>query len=74
MNCQMKADPLPNPNLSQIILGGHLPPPAFDSAPACISEGGDIPYGCLLGGEDEKFQIIFTDSVRHLYLPDAKLD
>ena len=44
------------------------------SLPTCVPDAGDIPYGHLLGVEEPKINLTFTDSVKHLYLPDAELE
>ena len=68
MKRSMKPEHQQEPSLSQLMSGHHCLMPLTDPAPACVGDGGDIPYGHLLGGEEAKLQIIFTDSVRHLYL------
>jgi hypothetical protein len=67
----MKTEHLPEPNLSQLMSGETFP---MSVAPSCVTDAGYIPYGELISSEESHIQIIFTDSVRNLYLADAKLD
>lgn len=67
----MKSELSKKPTLDEIISSSEV----NFHAPLC-NPIGDMPYGHLLGVEEdsEPTEIIFTDSVKSLYLANAKLD